>query len=160
MRDAEIGGRRLVLVRGDITEQSCDALVTAANEGLWGGGGVDGAIHRAAGPRLIEACRAIGGCPTGSAVITPAFDLEENGVGFVIHAVGPIWNGGAEGEPEALHGAYERSLELAEEKGCASLAFPSIGTGIHGFPLDRAGRTVCARSSSCWVAIRSQAPNR
>lgn len=138
MREIEVGGRRLRLVQGDIAAQSCDALVTAANDGLQGGGGVDGAIHRAAGPRLIEACRAIGGCPTGSAVITPAFDLEANGVRHVIHAVGPMWYGGTEGEPDALRGAYERSLELAEENGCESVAFPSISTGIFGFPVERA----------------------
>jgi len=117
---------------------SADALVTAANSGLRGGGGVDGAIHRAAGPGLIEACRAVGGCPIGSAVATPAFDLTQNGVGFVIHAVGPVWHGGSRGEDGLLEGAYQKSLQAAEKKGCTSIAFPSISTGVYGFPTARA----------------------
>ena len=112
--------------------------MTAANSGLRGGGGVDGAIHRAAGPGLIEACRAVGGCPTGSAVATPAFNLEQNGVGFVIHAVGPVWHGGGQGEDGLLEGAYQKSLQAAEENGCTSIAFPSISTGVYGFPTARA----------------------
>lgn len=126
------------LVQGDITRERADAIVTAANEGLRGGGGVDGAVHRAAGRRLIEACRKIGGCPTGSAVITPAFDLEANGVRFVIHAVGPIWSGGHDGERDRLGSAYRKSLELAAGAECTSIAFPSISTGVYGFPIELA----------------------
>ncbi len=99
---------------------------------------MDGAIHRAAGPKLIEACRAIGGCPTGSAVATDAFELGENGVKKVIHAVGPIWHGGSGGEAGLLEGAYQKSLQVAEEQGCTSVAFPSISTGVYGFPTARA----------------------
>lgn len=126
------------LIQGDITKVQADALVTAANSGLRGGGGVDGAIHRAAGPGLLEACRSIGGCPTGSAVATPAFNLGQNGVKNIIHAVGPIWHGGSQNEAGLLEGAYIKSLQVAEEQGCASVAFPSISTGVFGFPTERA----------------------
>jgi len=126
------------LIQGDITRLKVDAMVTAANSGLRGGGGVDGAIHRAAGPRLLASCRELGGCETGSAVITAAFDLERQGVRFVIHAVGPRWRDGRHGEEALLEGAYRRSLELAEENACASIAFPSISTGIYGYPVERA----------------------
>jgi O-acetyl-ADP-ribose deacetylase (regulator of RNase III) len=134
----EFGPACIELVQGDITGIEADALVTAANSGLRGGGGVDGAIHRAAGPRLLEACREIGGCPTGSAVITPAFDLEARGVRFIIHAVGPVWRGGRQQEDRLLVGAYLASLELAEKNHCASVALPAISTGVYGFPLQRA----------------------
>lgn len=128
----------LELVQGDIAAQSTEAIVTAANRELMGGGGVDGVIHRAAGPELLRAIRQIGGTPTGTAVITPSFRLESQGVKFVIHAVGPIWRGGGSGEAELLAGAYRRGLELAVEVGCASVAFPSISTGVYGYPLDKA----------------------
>jgi len=138
--EREIGAGRIELVQGDITrlEPMVDAVVTAANAGLRGGGGVDGAVHRAAGPELLRACRAIGGCPTGSAVITPAFGIA--GARFVVHAVGPIWYGGSQDEPALLRGAYRRSLELAEEHGCASVAFPAISAGVYGYPLQQAAR--------------------
>jgi O-acetyl-ADP-ribose deacetylase (regulator of RNase III) len=132
------GKGTIELLQGDITRVKADALVTAANSGLRGGGGVDGAIHRAAGPGLLEACRAIGGCPTGSAVATPAFNLGQNGVKNVIHAVGPVWHGGSRNEAGLLEGAYKKSLQVAEEQGCASIAFPSISTGVYGFPTGRA----------------------
>ncbi len=126
------------LALGDITRVQADAIVTAANSGLRGGGGVDGAVHRAAGPQLLKACRAIGGCDTGSAVITQAYELEERGVAYVIHAVGPVWRGGSSGEAELLKGAYSKSLELADTHECTSVAFPSISTGVYHFPLEQA----------------------
>jgi O-acetyl-ADP-ribose deacetylase len=128
---------RLDIVVGDITRETVDAIVNAANEALIRGGGVDGAIHRAAGPELQRACNAIGGCPTGEARITPGFRLPAR---FVIHTVGPVWRGGAAGEPELLASCYRRSLELARDNGCSSIAFPAISTGIYGYPLDAATR--------------------
>ncbi len=134
----------LELIQGDIAAQTCAAVVTAANKELMGGGGVDGVIHRAAGPELLRAIRRIGGTPTGTAVITPAFGLEQRGVQYVIHAVGPIWRGGSSGEAELLAGAYRRSLELAVEHGCSCIAFPSISTGVYGYPTDRAAPVALA----------------
>lgn len=131
----ELDGYELILEQGDITRQAVDAIVTAANSGLLGGGGVDGAVHRAAGPELLKAITAIGYCPTGSAVITPAFGL---GAKYVIHAVGPIWHGGSQSEAGLLVGAYSTSLMLANRHACASVAFPSISTGAYGFPVDKA----------------------
>jgi O-acetyl-ADP-ribose deacetylase (regulator of RNase III) len=126
---------RLEVFEGDITALDVDAIVNAANEALAPGGGVCGAIHRAAGPELAAACRAIGRCPTGEARITPGFRLKAR---HVIHAVGPVWQGGSAGEPELLAGCYRGSLALAAEHGLASIAFPAISTGIYGYPLEAA----------------------
>lgn len=123
------------LVQGDITTMATDAIVNAANERLSDGAGVNGAIHRAAGPDLGPACRAIGGCPTGEARITPGFNLPAR---FIIHTVGPVWHGGHHGEAELLASAYRNSLALAEEHGLRSVAFPAISCGIFGYPVDQA----------------------
>jgi O-acetyl-ADP-ribose deacetylase (regulator of RNase III) len=126
---------RLEVVEGDITKLAVDAIVNAANTGLLGGGGVDGAIHRAAGPELLEACRKIGGCPTGEARITSGFRLPAR---WVIHAVGPVWRGGESGEPDLLAGCYRHSLSLARDHVCRSVAFPAISTGVYGYPVEAA----------------------
>jgi|SRR5918993_3669325 O-acetyl-ADP-ribose deacetylase len=125
----------------DITGLDVDAIVTAANDRLAGGGGVDGAVHRAAGPELLAACRRIGGCPTGEARITPGFRLKAR---HVIHAVGPVWHGGGQGEAALLAGAYRSSLALLREAGGVSIAFPAISTGIYGYPKDEATRIAVA----------------
>lgn len=127
------------VVHGDITTQRVDAMVTAANESLLGGGGVDGAIHRAAGPRLAAAGGAVGPCDPGDAKATPAFDLDPP-VRHVIHTVGPVWQGGGHGEADVLASCYRRSLAVADELGARSVAFPAIATGLYGFPVADAAR--------------------
>lgn len=126
---------RVEMVRGDIVKQRVDCIVNAANNGLLVGGGVCGAIHDAAGPRLLEECEGLGGCPTGEARITRGYRLPAS---FVIHAVGPVYSDGTRGEPDRLASAYRCSLSLALQHGCSSIAFPSISTGIFGFPIEAA----------------------
>jgi len=125
------------LVQGDITQEQTDAIVNAANSGLRGGGGVDGAIHRAGGPAIMAECRRIGGCPTGTAVITTGGELPAR---YVIHTVGPRWTGGDSGEAELLASAYRSSLQVAVDNGLKTVAFPSISTGVYGYPIQQASQ--------------------
>lgn len=146
---------RVEILQGDITRLAVDAIVNAANAGLRGGGGVDGAIHRAAGPALAAACREIGGCPTGEARITPGFDLPAR---YVIHAVGPVWHGGDAGEDAALASCYRHCFTLAARHDCRSIAFPAISTGIYGFPKQRAADLALRETLD--IADKPGAPDR
>ena len=135
--EIKINETSIVLVCGDITKETTDAIVNAANEHLAGGAGVDGAIHRAGGPAIMAECRQIGGCPTGQAVITTAGKLAAK---YVIHTVGPVYHGGSKGEADLLQNAYRNSLKLAQEKRLQSISFPAISCGVYGYPVDEAGR--------------------
>jgi O-acetyl-ADP-ribose deacetylase (regulator of RNase III) len=146
-----MSGKNLVIVQGDITRQNVDAIVNAANTSLQGGGGVDGAIHRAAGPELLEECRTLHGCATGGAKITRGYRLPAR---WVIHAVGPVWRGGKDLEDELLADCYRQSLALADQNGVRSIAFPAISTGIYGFPLEPATR-IAIREVRAFLEKRS-----
>lgn len=141
---------RLQLVRGDITKQDTDAIVNAANSSLLGGGGVDGAIHRAAGPELVQHCRSLGGCKTGEAKVTPGFRLPAR---WIIHTVGPVWRGGRSGEADLLASCYRQSLVCADDVGAASVAFPAISTGIFGYPVDAAARIAISTVKSTDTSV-------
>lgn len=148
MSDVWMDGR-IELVQGDITRLQVDAIVNAANRTLLGGGGVDGAIHRAAGPDLKEACRKLGGAQTGEAKITPGFRLPAR---YVIHTVGPVWHGGSHGEPELLASCYRNSLRLAREHALESVAFPAISTGAYGYPIEEATRIAIGETKAFLAA--------
>jgi O-acetyl-ADP-ribose deacetylase (regulator of RNase III) len=143
---------RMTVVQGDITRQEVDAIVNAANEALRGGGGVDGAIHRVAGPELLEECIRIGGCPTGEARITKGYRLPAR---HVVHTVGPVWHGGDRGEPEKLASCYRNALRLAVENGARTVAFPGISTGVYGYPLEDATRLAMTTVRACLADMPS-----
>jgi len=143
---------KLKAIEADITTLDVDAIVNAANTSLLGGGGVDGAIHRASGPKLLDECRALGGCPTGQARITRGYNLPAR---QVIHTVGPVWDGGGYGEDELLANCYRNSLKLAVENGIKTIAFPAISTGVYGFPLERAAK-IAVREVRAFVKSHPQ----
>ncbi|MBU6402922.1 MAG: O-acetyl-ADP-ribose deacetylase [Verrucomicrobia bacterium] len=142
---------RITIIEGDITRQTVDAIVNAANTTLLGGGGVDGAIHRAAGPELLEECRGLGGCPTGQAKLTRGYRLPAK---WVIHTVGPVWHGGRHGEDDLLANCYRSCFALASAHDLRSIAFPSISTGAYRFPFERAGR-IAVRETQQFLAVNS-----
>jgi O-acetyl-ADP-ribose deacetylase len=148
VRDGRLAARVIEVVRGDITEQRVDAIVNAANESLLGGGGVDGAIHRAAGPQLLGECQTLGGCRPGEAKATRGYRLPAR---FVIHTIGPIWGGGEYGEAETLADCHRNALAVAADLGCRSIAFPAISTGIYGYPVELAAAVAID-------AVREHAP--